>query len=322
MIRPYEHRFPWMLDWNLLRTFLVIVDQQGITRAAELLGVKQPTISSALKRLEETVGVRLIDRNANHFAVTAAGRILYSESSTIFRTVGRVPDLLGGAGTQISGHVTIVLASHVVSPHLDDVLETFNRRHPAVTYSFTVAESAEVVARVQQNDATLGFALVSRRRKGLEYHVLFREFFALYCGPAHRLFGRKRIALSELEGESSVSFQTDSETGPLSAVHQLRERAKLQPELKGVSANLPEVRRLIINNIGIGALPVHVAQREVDAGQLWRLPPYASIPSVDIHMLVNPARNLNAAEEALVADLRSMIAQVPLDQRTYRANAG
>ena len=56
MLRPYEQRFPWNLDWNLLRTFMVVVEQQGVSRAADFLGLKQPTISSALKRLEQTTG--------------------------------------------------------------------------------------------------------------------------------------------------------------------------------------------------------------------------------------------------------------------------
>ena len=51
MVKPYEQRFPWHLDWNLLRTFMVVVEQRGISRAAYLLGLKQPTISAALKRL-------------------------------------------------------------------------------------------------------------------------------------------------------------------------------------------------------------------------------------------------------------------------------
>ena len=51
-MQPYEQRFPWNLDWNLLRTFMIVVDQKGLTRAADYLGVTQPTISSALKRLE------------------------------------------------------------------------------------------------------------------------------------------------------------------------------------------------------------------------------------------------------------------------------
>jgi len=40
MVKPYEHRFPWTLDWNLLRTFMVIVQQGGVTKAATVLGLK------------------------------------------------------------------------------------------------------------------------------------------------------------------------------------------------------------------------------------------------------------------------------------------
>ena len=36
MLKPYEQRFPWRLDWNLLRTFMVVVDEGGITPAAKL----------------------------------------------------------------------------------------------------------------------------------------------------------------------------------------------------------------------------------------------------------------------------------------------
>ncbi|EHK73523.1 LysR family transcriptional regulator, partial [Sinorhizobium meliloti CCNWSX0020] len=50
-MRPYEERFLWRLDWNLLRTFIVVVEQGGVTRAAEFMNLSQPTISSALKRL-------------------------------------------------------------------------------------------------------------------------------------------------------------------------------------------------------------------------------------------------------------------------------
>ncbi|MCJ9712719.1 LysR family transcriptional regulator, partial [Bordetella hinzii] len=44
------------LDWNLLRTFLVIAEAQGISAAADILGRTQPAVSAALKRLEETMG--------------------------------------------------------------------------------------------------------------------------------------------------------------------------------------------------------------------------------------------------------------------------
>src|SRR5688572_14998547 len=101
-MKPYEQRLPFHLDWNLLRTFMVVAEQGGITRAAEFLGLRQPSISSALKRLETTVGHRLIDRGPSHFALTEAGRILLQESRAMFEAVAQIPGLMNTA----EGHVT------------------------------------------------------------------------------------------------------------------------------------------------------------------------------------------------------------------------
>lgn len=318
MLRPYEQRFPWSLDWNLLRTFMVVVEQGGITLAADFLGLKQPTISSALKRLEESVGHTLVDRRPNHFSVTQAGRILYAECSSVFGTISQIPALLDGVDDEVVGHITIVMASHVVSPHFDKVLERFNESHPKVTYSIAIAESAEVINRVEQNRATMGLCLIREKHQQLATRVLFREYFGLYCGPKHRLFGQEDIRLSELQGEDSVSFQTDIESGALYSVTLLREQALMKPELKGISANLPEVRRMIISNIGIGALPIHVANKDVQLGNLWQLPPYKKLPPVDICVVTNPKRSLNPAETVLLQMLNDQLDQTPIEARTYQ----
>ncbi|KIC08884.1 LysR family transcriptional regulator [Leisingera sp. ANG-M1] len=317
-MKPYEQRFPWTLDWNLLRTFMVVVDQQGITRAAELLGLTQPTISSALKRLEETVGKRLIDRKPNLFAVTPEGEILYRECQAMFGAVSQIPGLVNAVKAQVTGHIAIVVASHVISSQFEDLLHSFNSRHPDVTYSISVAESSEVMNRLRQNQASFGMCLMREPDPALWSAPLFREFFGLYCGPHHRLFNQDTIQLAELRGENSVSFQTDIESGPLYAVTQLRERALLKPGLKGVSANLPEVRRMIMAGIGIGALPVHVANRDVALGNLRQLPPYDDLPPIDVHFAYNPKRSLNPAETALIGEVKSFLEDTPLEDRTYR----
>ncbi|TDE38315.1 LysR family transcriptional regulator [Antarcticimicrobium sediminis] len=311
-------RFPWNLDWNLLRTFMVIVEQQGVTKAADFLGLKQPTISSALRRLEETVGHRLIERGPHRFAVTAVGRTLYSESSTIFGAVSQLPELLEAEEEELSGHVNIALTSHVMSPHFDRVLEAFHARHSKVTYSIVVAESSDIVTLVRQNRASLGVCLLNKIPTELEARILFREYFGLYCGPRHRLFSRSKIDIGDLAGEYSVAFQTEIEGGPLDVVSGLRHRARLAPGLKGVSANLPEVRRMILANIGIGALPVHVAERDVRLGMLRQLPPYTKLPAVNIYLLSNPRRSLSPPEAALLRMYGEMIDETDLKARTYQ----
>ncbi|WP_164094295.1 LysR family transcriptional regulator, partial [Stenotrophomonas maltophilia] len=64
------------LDWNLLRTFLIIAEDRSITRAAERLLLQQPSVSTALKRLEDTCGCRLFERG-RPLTLTPQGELLF-----------------------------------------------------------------------------------------------------------------------------------------------------------------------------------------------------------------------------------------------------
>jgi len=318
-MKPSEQRFPWNLDWNLLRTFVVVVDEGGITPAAHFLGLKQPTISAALKRIEEITGRKLVNRSPRHFSVTPWGKVLYAEACSIFGAVAQLPDLMSGLEEEVTGQISIAVASHVVSPHFDAVLGRFNALYPRASYAITTMGSADVITHLQQNRATFGVCLYHQQPAGLEARVLYREFFGLFCGPRHRLYGRKDINISELKNEDAVSFHTEEIDGPLSSVAYLRRRLGMRSDLKGLSSNLPEVRRMIVANIGIGTLPVHVARKDVESGLLWQVPPFKSLPAVDIHMLTNAKRSMNRAEKTLLEMLNADLDSLPLADRTYNA---
>lgn len=318
MTEQFKKRFPWDLDWNLLRTFMVIVEQRGITLAADHLGLKQPTVSNALKRLEERVERRLIERKPNFFRVTSTGLLLYQECVEIFGTIARLPDLMKESDDEITGHVSIAMASHVISTFFDDVLSRYSQKNPKITFSISISESQDVLKSIIQKRASLGICLVNKKDPRLEYDIIYRQFFGFFCGPKHRLFGKKNVKLKDLEGENSVSFQTDHETGALNAVSLLRAKAKFAPKLKGTSSSLQEVRRMIIAGLGVGPLPLHIAQRDLDEGTLWQLPPYNDLLPINIYFVKNPRANMNRAEEGFITSLSEAIANTPLNQRTYR----
>lgn len=78
MIDFYER-----LDWNLLRTYLIIIQSGGISRAAERMQVTQPAVSLALKRLEDTLEAKLIIRHNHLFEMTEAGNKVYRHAVQI-----------------------------------------------------------------------------------------------------------------------------------------------------------------------------------------------------------------------------------------------
>ena len=77
------------LNWNLLRTFLVIAEERSITGAANRLKMQQPTITAALKRLEETLDCQLVLRSSRQFSLTKRGELLQKECVEILRMVTR-----------------------------------------------------------------------------------------------------------------------------------------------------------------------------------------------------------------------------------------
>ena len=269
------------LDWNLLRVFLALAEAGSVTGAAERLSLKQPSVSAALKRLETRVQTRLIDRARGHFALTAAGERMLAEALEVRAAILRLADRMAQVEGQITGHVTIALAT------------------------------------VAGRRASLALCLMSSQPAGLKAEPFYRESFGLFCGRPHPLYGRRDLQAADLKGLPTVSFQTDREGDVLESVTALRRRLGLGDRIVGSSANLEEVRRLIELGIGIGPLPLHVVAADVAAGRLWQLPPYTDLPCVDVFLCHTPALRRNPAEAALLARLQQAIAHIPFVDRTY-----
>lgn len=75
---------------------------------------------------------------------------------------------------------------------------------------------------------------------------------------------------------------------------------------------------MIIADVGIGALPLHVAQRDVNLGRLRQLPPYDNLPLVNIYLVTNPGRRFSAAEAGFLKACDAAISGAELEERTYR----
>lgn len=303
------------LDWNLLRTFMVIVQEGGITAAAGRLFLTQPAVSLALKRLETQLGRQLIDRGPGRFRVTEAGETIYREIVDIYGTISRFGILVREIREEISGHVRILMTSRIQTVVLDRVLKAFHLRHPKVTFRIDVIPSTDVHVALQQKIGTLGICLMREPIPGLASEVLIHQTYRLYCGREHRFYGRSGLDVADLREEAFVSFTTDQIDGTLSPLALFRAREGFAGRVVGASANLEEVRRMIVCGLGIGPLPDHIAARDVADGELWELPPYEGVAPVNVHLIWNPQAKLNRAETAFLHALQTEVADLPVERR-------
>jgi DNA-binding transcriptional LysR family regulator len=264
------------------------------------------------------VGKRLIHRAPGHFALTEAGEVLYREALDIQGSIVRLSTLMRDMTDEVTGHVRLSLASHVICPLFDQVLAEFHVENPRATLAIEVHSSAQAIETVSARSASFAICLVHQRNPKLEYMRLYREFFGLFCGPRHALFGQRDLTRADLAGRSAVSFETDRLQDALKPVTLMRAQAELGDQIIATSSHLEEVRRMIIAGLGVGPLPLHVAARDVRDGLLWQLPPYDQTAAVDVHVVWNPRAVLNRAEQSLLDRLLARIDATPIEERTYR----
>ena len=298
-------RFARQLDWNLLRTFLVIAEERNLTRAAERLFLCQPTISGALRRLEERLGCRLIARGAGHFDLTETGRELYAQCLEIYRAVSSIGELKLKAKHELSGSVRIRTISGVSCETLDSAIAEFSRNNPTAQFEVHVGHSRDNLVAVIKEAAPVALSLFRQEAPGVEYRLLWREPFDLYCGPAHPLFGRAVESLDALREVGWVEFACERDNARLHPIAALKRANGIGERVVAIAESAEELRLLLRRGIAVGYLSCHIVEADLRDGKLWRVKCPIEPPTVDVYMATNMRMSVSPVEAAF----RSMLAR-------------
>ncbi|MBF3551184.1 LysR family transcriptional regulator [Burkholderia pseudomallei] len=303
------------LDWNLLRTFLVIMQERSVSRAAARLHVTQPAVSQALKRLEETLGHTLIRRRGPHFEPTQAGAEVYRIASDIYGTISRLDTELDDAAADLTGTIRLLSVSRIESGVYDLFLADFHRQYPRVDLQIEVMRSSDIISSLLQKTATAGLSLCRNPVDKLARAPFLRQRYAIYCGRHHRLFGQTQLTMNDLLAENFVSFTSDQIGDSLSPLTVFRDQKGFTGRIVAASPSLDEVRRLIFAGYGIGCLPEHIVRDDLARQRLWRLPPDEGLIDVGIHLLWHRERKMNAAELAFLEGFERAMQRYSFDER-------
>ncbi len=146
------------LDVQSLRVFCELVASDGFTAAATRLGVTQSAVSHKIKRLEERIGVDLIRRDGQSFAVTADGLDLLVHAKQIVRAHDLAVDSLHRS--PLVGTLCLGCNEEVAATQLAEVASRFRRTHPNVTLEIKVHDSACVADWLESGEVDLALLQV------------------------------------------------------------------------------------------------------------------------------------------------------------------
>lgn len=248
-----------------LEYFVAVAEAQSFRRAAERLGISQPTLTSQIASLESAIGARLFERSRGGTLLGALGRELVRDARRVLEEldgfVEHARTLAGGPG----GTYRLGVARTVGPYLLPHVLLDIHRQYGAVQFyvreeSPHVLEDALLVGEYDLILTTLPIAM-----RELAHVSLCREPLKLVVRSEHRLATKTTIADADLAGEPVLAIE---ESHPLhSQIQRLCERfgATLRRDYEGTS--LDTLRQMVQLGMGLSFLPalyVHSEIRESD----------------------------------------------------------
>ncbi|MGY3442319.1 MULTISPECIES: LysR family transcriptional regulator [unclassified Bradyrhizobium] len=147
-----------MLDLELLRSFVSVVDAGGFTRAGERVHRTQSTVSQQIKRLEEDVGQPLLIRSGKDVTPTEAGDQLLTYARRLLALAEEARDVVSRPGSE--GAIRIGITEDFAAYRLTRLLATFSRSHPNLRLDVRSGQSLYLYRDLERGD--LDLALIKR----------------------------------------------------------------------------------------------------------------------------------------------------------------
>lgn len=131
------------MKWNLddLPVFMAVIDQNGISAAARTLGCPKSTVSAALTRLEQGLGLRLVERSSRSIRITAEGEAFYRQAQLIVEQAREADALMAGLGAAPSGRLSVALPPAFTQELVAPRLPAFRAAHPGLELEIVVTTS-------------------------------------------------------------------------------------------------------------------------------------------------------------------------------------
>ena len=155
-IRRHNGAMTRNLDTGLVRTFVAVADKASMTAAANALHLTQGAVSQQVKRLEETLGCSLFERDRRGLRLTSPGERLLSQARMLLALHDEIWAEM--TMTAVDGQVRLGVPPDLVSSHLAPVLKAYANAFPRVELSLVCAPSPELVEALATGRVDLALA--------------------------------------------------------------------------------------------------------------------------------------------------------------------
>jgi len=304
-----------------LRYIVALAREKHFGRAAEACFVSQPTLSVAIRKLEDEFGLQIFERGTTGIQTTAMGERIVEQAQRVLEEAGYLKDLARQGRDPLVGPLRVGVIFTIGPYLLPTLVPSMIARYPSMPMILQENTTAKLLESLRQGELDLIVLAEPFDTQGLVVDPVYDEHFVLAVPREHPWTKRCRIASSELRAQNMLLLGTG---------HCLRDQViEICPELSRFSqtssgiqktfegSSLETIRHMVAAGVGITVLPQTACPPSREDGLLGYLPFEPPAPS---RRVVLAARK-SFARPAAVAALKEVIAGLslpvtPVDETT------
>ena len=284
-------------DLNDLLAFRAVAELSNFRKAAESVHLSQPAFSRRIDKLEQALGVRLLERTTRRVTLTAVGRDFERKVRELLDELDVTLMGIRGVAATRMGEVSVACVPSTVYYYLSQVIRRYHELCPKVRVKVFDASANEVLAAVSRGEADFGLNFIGAQEGDLEFKPLVEERFVAACRRDHPLAALRRVSWAQLCEHDYISVGRTSGNRVLldQALASVRNRPQAIYEAQHVTTTLG----LVEAGLGVAAVP-SMAMPGPEHPLLVSVPLVEPVVSRKVGLLRRRGRSLSPAAQQLV----------------------
>lgn len=291
-----QYYFRMRISIEDLRAFVTVAELGNFHRAAGELTLTQSALSRRLKKMEEVLGARLLDRTSRTIGLTAIGDAFLPTAKRMVREFERSVSDIQDVIQNRTGVVTMASVMTIAHNVLPQVIARFHEQHPGVSVRVMDDVGPKVADFVALGDAEFGIALDAEDRPNLEYQPLVEDPYLLACRADHPLANKRRITWSELKDHTYIRM--GAEAGNQRKLEKALGDSALLPKGTHEVAHIATLLSVLGMGLGVSAVPRLATVQRPDLNLVFR-PLVEPVVSRDIGIIKPTGRSLSPSAQVL-----------------------
>lgn len=240
-------------DLNDLLAFRAVANLGSFRKAAESVHISQPAFSRRIDKLEEALGVRLLDRTTRRVSLTTVGRDFDRQLHQILDALDVALLGIRGIAATRMGEVTVACVPSAVNYFLSSVIAEYHKRYPKVRVKIFDDNANKVLLAVARGEVDFGLNFMGSQESDVEFETLSEEQFVAACRRDHPLATKKRVKWAELAQFEYIAV--DKTSGNRLLLDQALAGAEAQPISMYETQHGTTVIGLVEAGLGVAAVP-------------------------------------------------------------------